>query len=107
MIVRGEDRVISITALDAAVLLMHVIKGIADKDVGFEDADKTYEQIRNDLNKMFMINKDAVESALWSCNLLNEQGRFNHPDLLSFDGFVAKMAPKKTFDPLRNLLESK
>ena len=107
MIIRGEDRFISISALDAAILLIHVMKGMADRDVGFEDADKTYEQIRNSLNRTFMISKDTIESALWSCNLLNEQGKFTHPDEMSFDGFVAKMAPKKRFDHLRNLLESK
>ena len=107
MIVRGEDRFINITALDAAILLTHVIKGMADKDVGFEDADKTYEQIRYSLNRDFMLNVDVVESALWSCNLLNERDSFSHPEGLTFDEFVNKMAPKKRFDHLRNLLESK
>ncbi len=107
MIVRGEDRFLNITALDAAVLLMHVMDGLADKDVGFEDADKTYEQVRNSLNRTFMLSKETIESALWACNLLNEKGKFKHPDGMSFEGFVSKMAPKKRFDVLRNILESK
>jgi hypothetical protein len=83
-----------ISLLDLAVLTHAVIDASKKEAVGFEDADRTLSQMRQTLHREVEMDKAVVESALWSCMLLMEEGQFLHPDGLSFEGFANKLAPQ-------------
>lgn len=83
---------LSISKDTAAVLLEHVSRGAAHPKVGFEDATRT----RWHMERAFMeraVDVEAVESALWSCNLLDELGEFKHPYGITFDEFLHDITP--------------
>lgn len=80
----------TISLLQAVVLLTNLALARRDKNVGFEDADRTYEEVVDALHqgRSITIKQDILESALWACNLLDEQGKFFHPASKRFDIFV-------------------
>lgn len=82
-----------ITLLDAAVLVKTVVAEANNPNVGFEDADRTLKQLRAELNLEVNLDQAAVASAVWSAMMAEEQGRFSHPDGLSFAGFISKITP--------------
>lgn len=86
------------------MLLYNVYKGSTTETVGFEDARDTLQTFMQRLNESAIkMTVDDVESALSSCNFLDEQGKFWHPTHLSFEGFVARLAPKgQKFDKTYN-----
>ena len=78
--------------LDVATLLVHVRWGAQDDEVGFEDADRTLDQMTRTLNKKTVsLRKEVLESALWSCNLLNEKGQFWSPLDETFQEFINRL----------------
>ena len=68
---------VAVTLRDIMVLLDNVRLGASMPDVGFEDANQTYNSIVTKLNKKVSLKVSDLESALWSCNLLDEKGKFN------------------------------
>ena len=84
----GQWRAVS--ALDLAVLIYHMLEGAKDPDIGFEDAQEPLEKVLGKLNKAYYIDPAVLESALWSCNLMREKGKFTHPKGLSFEDWVKK-----------------
>jgi hypothetical protein len=87
-----------------AVLLDHVFRGAAHPDVGYADANRTMGELHRALVNRRSVQLEVIESALWSCNLLNDLGAFVHPDGLSFEEFVKKLTPPgKTFDKFFNV----
>ena len=97
----------SLRTIDLAILIYNVYKGAANKNVGFEDANETLDSLCNHLNKEFPIDVSLLESALWSCNLLDEEKQFWHPKELTFQQFVTKLFPKDSFNRIYNMLEEK
>lgn len=79
--------------LDIMVLLYNVHRGAQFEDhVGFEDADRTLHQLTTDLTDgRIKVPQGALESALWSCNLMDEVDEFWSPTDESFDEFVSRM----------------
>lgn len=75
-----------------STLLTNLEKGILDPDVGFEDCERTAEALRASLNRIVMVPIGVVESALWSCVLLDEKGAYVGESL---DGLVKKLTPTK------------
>jgi hypothetical protein len=93
---------------DLTVLIYNVWKGAEDRRVGFEDARETVDSIVAKLNKTFLTDPSLLESGLWSCNLLNEQGEFWHPQGRTFDEFVREiLAPGERFHRAYNVIERK
>lgn len=91
--------------LDIAVLLYAVYQGAADEDVGFEDAQETLDTLTRKLNKKIFMEPAVLESALWSCNLLNEKGKFIHPRGLSFEQFLKDVLGRDKFNRVYNVIE--
>jgi hypothetical protein len=89
---------------DLAILLYNVYKGVVHPQVGFEDANETLDTLVRSYNKTFPMDPAHIESALWSCNLLNEQGEFWHPKGMEFEVWVKKMLKKDRFNPTDNTL---
>lgn len=91
--------------LDVATLLLHIHWGAQDEDVGFEDADRTLDQMTRTMCKRTLpLKKDVLESALWSCNLLSEKGQFWSPRGETFQEFVHRLLKphKGDFDEFYN-----
>jgi hypothetical protein len=81
---------VSLSEETVEVLLDHVSRGAAHPQVGFEDAAMTKKQLHNALIGR-AVRLEALESALWSCNLLDELGQFRHT--IGFREFVATLTP--------------
>lgn len=95
-----------VTLLQLAILLFHVHRGATDDQVGFEDAQETLDTLTRKLNRPVHSNPVLLESALWSANLLDEQGKWWHPHGLTFDEFVVQLLGRKVkFDKIYNLIE--
>lgn len=91
-----------------AVLLYNVRKAMADPKIGFEDGERTIEGLCSQINKTVYIYRDAIESALWSSNMLHEGGKFWHPKGLTFNQFSKQVCPKEMqFNKIYNLFEFK
>lgn len=94
-----------ITGLDALVLLVHIIQGAKHPEVGFEDTNHTRGQLRHALDCEIVVTEDVLESALWSCNLMDETKAFWHPDGLSFEEFVKGLS-SQDFDRFYNYFKN-
>lgn len=81
----------TIKMLDLAILLYHVHKGAQDQEIGFEDAQESLDSLTAKLNKSIDVPRVALESALWSVNLMDEQGKYWHPLGLSFDEYAKRL----------------
>ncbi len=87
------ERRFPLSTLDLATLLFHVCKGTKLPDqVGYEDANYTLEQLIERLDTTRTpIKRELLESALWSCNLMDEAGQFESPVDASFESFVKRI----------------
>ena len=72
---------------DALVLIYHIHQGADDTGIGFVDADNTRTSLTTALDRASWVALSDLESALWSCNLMNEKGKFWHPKGYTFDQF--------------------
>lgn len=104
---RWREAKIELDTLDLVVLMFNVFKAEKDPQVGFEDANNTLEMLIKQLNFRFKTSPEAIESALWSCNLLDEKKEFWHPFGMSFDAFVKKALPRYTLNKVYNTIERK
>lgn len=96
-----------IKATDLAILLYHVYVASRDPDIGFEDTNETLDTLTGKMNREMQIDLPLLESALWSCNLMDEAGRFWHPREMTFKQFVKYLFPEETFNHIYNILEKK
>ncbi|MCK5015595.1 MAG: hypothetical protein KAS32_00870 [Candidatus Peribacteraceae bacterium] len=87
------------------VLLQNVHVGASLNQVGFEDTDRTLEGLTRELAPMIYISVPVIESALWSCNLLDEQGKFWHPKDKTFEQFKIMIERNDTFNKDYNCFE--
>lgn len=94
-----------VSLLNLSIMLLNTYTAARDELVGFEDARETLESLTMRFNKMRLIDPNHIESMLWSCNLLNEQGKFVHYDKKPFDDFVRDAFPYATFDKRFNTIE--
>lgn len=80
----------AVNLFQAAVILSNLAIARKDKDVGFEDADRTYDEVIDAFTRggTVSVKQEVLESALWACNLLDERGKFFHPSGKSFDRFL-------------------
>lgn len=107
------DTLFNLSPYQIAILIFNVKYGSKHKMVGFEDADLTEHQLRMQLDNEIRIpvSKFALESALWSCNLLSEVDEFQHPEGRDFKGFVSDILnarrKKEWFDFDYNMIRVK
>ena len=81
-----------ISLLDLATLLYHVHRGAQMDEVGFEDCERTLQQLTRELSPVrARIAPGSLESALWSCNLMDEVDEWWSPTGESFESFVARL----------------
>lgn len=81
--------------------------------MGFEDAERTYDEMIKELTLFSTTIRDGrlpiglVEGALWSSNLLDEAGLWAHPNATTqFDEWLGSwMPPSLYFDKFNNLIE--
>ncbi len=89
---------VQVNILDLATLLFHVHKGALHPNVGFEDCERTLKKLTDELApKRLSVPLDSIESALWSCNLLDEQQEWWSPKNETFEEFYKRLL--KFVDP--------
>lgn len=104
-----------LTLLELTVLLYHMHRGAQLEDkVGFEDCEHTLQSLTKLLSpKRTVVPKAALESALWSCNLMDEIGEWWSPDGRTFDQFLSDLQryrqpdERVEFDKVYNRLRSR
>ena len=94
-----------VSLLSLAILLYHVHRGAQHDQVGFEDAQETLDTLTRKLSRRVPVDPAVLESALWSANLMDEQGQWWHPRGLTFEQFVKGMLPGMKFDRTYNTLK--
>jgi hypothetical protein len=92
---------------DLAILILMVHKGSQEERVGFEDCSETLESLTRKLDVLVNVEQSSLESALWSANIMNDIGKFWHPEGLSFDEFTKSVAGKHKFDKRFSTIERK
>lgn len=78
----------NLSLMDIVVLLGNLHKGNADNEVGFEDALRTVDDVTRYLQKFAKIDASLIESMIWSCTMLQEKGKFWHPQNRSYEDFI-------------------
>lgn len=98
----------SVRLFDLAILLLNVHKAANLPDVGFEDADRTIEELTRKLEHRVLKDPSLLESALWSCNMLAEREAFDHPQGKDIKEFVKDvLGPSSTFNFQMHLIGDK
>lgn len=92
---------------DLCTLLHNVQEGAKHPDVGFEDAARTIEETIAKLNRKILLPPDLIESALWSCNLMNEEGAFWDFKGRNLDTFLSHVLGPQKFNKTYNTIERK
>lgn len=88
----NKQRGLRISLLDMATLLYHVHRGAQHSEVGFEDCERTLRELTEELApKRTVVELSALESALWSANLMDEVGEFWSPSGERFEKFVSRI----------------
>lgn len=90
---RQPDTRISIKTMDLAVLLWHLHAAAKDAEIGMNDAEETLEMVvgRLKTRQPHKIQTRGVEGALYCCNLMDEVGKFWHPEGKPFDQFLKEI----------------
>lgn len=95
---------VRVSLFNVMVLMYNLYLGLAEEEVGYEDAEQPLRDLEKSLDNFVYISLENLESLLWSSNLLDEIDKFNHPKGLTFRQFVRQLAPKNTrFDYTYNL----
>lgn len=95
-----------LSLIHLAVMLHHVWKAENDPEVGWEDPQRTAKDMSRALNRKVFVDPAIIESAMWACNILNEQGKFEHPMGFTFDEWVGRIIDRRgRFDRDYNLIE--
>ncbi len=99
-----------VTLMDVLTMLRHIHEGAVHPKVGFLDANETLESITKILNrKRIWLQQSTLESALWSCNLLDELNQFKDYRGRTFDQFLRDLLEtnKESFNRFYNLIQTK
>jgi len=83
--------------LDLAALILAVSKASKDPEIGWQDANHSLEQFYVRYGFKVKIPVHFAETALYCANMLDEQGKWEHPLGWSFDHFLREMNLKNQF----------
>lgn len=94
--VNKEAQTISISLRESLILLDNIYRANQDSEIGFEHAVKTIEDLVAPMEAARVeLNLTDIESALWSCQLLDEKGAFWHPQGKTFDEFLKEISEEE------------
>jgi hypothetical protein len=96
---------IPVRLLDMAVLLYSVHLAARDELIGHTDARESLHSLSMKLGSQIFLEPNVLESALYSANLLDEQGKFVHPAGLTFEQMVTKILKGRKFDRRFSMIE--
>jgi hypothetical protein len=94
----APKRPLNVSVLDIVVFIENVRRGAEHSEVGFADANETVQTMCAKLNKVVQLPEEVVESALWSCNLMDEAGIFWHPTDRKFSQWLKDLERIGKFD---------
>lgn len=96
-----------IRLLDVAVMLEDLYEAKSHPEIGWGDANVSIQEYRRILNTFVEIPDNIIEGGLWASNMLNEVGKFKHPDRLKFKTWVKKLfnGTGKKFNFIYNVIE--
>ena len=90
---------------DILVLINNLVRAKKNPLVGYVDCQHSYNELLQKMHFYVYLQRTEVESLLWSCNLMNEIGMFEHPDDISFNTFLSRIIPRNhKFDKYFNLI---
>jgi hypothetical protein len=98
---------IEIPVLDLTTLLYNIYEGSKEKNIGWEDAALTLNDITRNLTYTCHVQPDDVESALWSCNLRDENKKFWDIKGRTFDEYLKSVVPGYKFNKDYNFITKK
>lgn len=89
----------SISVYDYIIMYTNLLKAAHIKEIGYENADKTFKQLTRSLKeKRIKISKDDLEDALWACNQLSQRDEFTTADgNKSFKEWLDEAFPGRNF----------
>jgi len=90
----GKSTIV-VGALDITILLLHLYR-LYEKD-GNMDAINSVEEIEKRMKFSIRLPLSIVESCLYSCNMLSEQGEFWHPRM-NCESFLAKVCKGRKYN---------
>lgn len=93
-----KKKKISLPILDLTTLLYNISQGSKEKNIGWEDAALSLNDIQRFVSGTVWIHPDHVESALWSCNLRDEKNKFWDHKGRTFEEYVKELAPNWKFN---------
>jgi len=95
---------VELSARDALVLIYNVL--VHDDQFGSMDAHRTTDMLLKDLSFKVRLPRPVVESALYCCNMLDEEkkSKFWHPLGITFDQYVDLILARGTFDKRYNFV---
>lgn len=108
-----NERKIWVRTLDVVTLLYNCLEASRLNDIGYQDAELFLSDILLELDKSGLrVNQKALESVLWSCNMMSEVGLFWDTKNRNFDTFIKELLarkhkPKYTFNKDYNWIERK
>lgn len=91
--------------LDLAALILAVSKAAKDPEIGWLDANRSLEEFYFRYGFKVKIPLRFAETALYCANLLDEQGKWEHPLGWSFNHFLREMKLKNRFSKKYNWIE--
>lgn len=93
--------------LDICTLLVNVYNANKREDIGFQDANRSLEQLTAMLNKKVLLSPSVIESCLWSCNMMNEEGQFWDSKGRTLEEYVKYILGSDRFNYTYNVIERK
>ena len=106
---REFEGTFQLNVFDVAVLLFSIWKCATIPSLGHVDADYTLERLTSILDiRRIQVPQHILESALYCCNMLQEQKKFIDPKGRPFARFIEDLiGSKNTFDRKRHLISLK
>ncbi len=96
---------LKIKILDLAILLLNVHRAAQEPAIGFVDANQSLDTLTSKLDRTISIDRSLIESALWSSNMLDEDGKFWHPRDMSFEKWHKELLKKEKYNRYYGVLE--
>ncbi len=78
-----------LNSFDLAVIIHNILEASNDVAIGFLDSERTVKGITKDFSRVVKVKQSLLESGLYFCNLMSENGKFWHPTGKSVDEFIA------------------
>lgn len=103
-----DRRFKKVSLMDLLTLILNIQKGAATKEVGFVDANETLQSLTKQLNKAAWVEQSVLESGLYSCSMMNEQGLFEDIKNRPFQTYLKDvLGPGVAFDSFFHLIKDK